>query len=98
MSAMHKKHRYSEEAWDNRELGASEKFVRKASKKREKALDEKLGLQSISIRLQKTLLDDLKDLSIDDGIGYQPYVRQVLMRHVRSEKAKRGKQHIQVVR
>jgi predicted DNA binding CopG/RHH family protein len=87
----------SDEAWDKRELGASEAHVRKASSKREKALDDRLGLQTISIRLQKSLIDNLKRLADDDGIGYQPYVRQVLMRHVRQidherkEKAKRDK-------
>ena len=73
----------SKDAWDKRELGASEKHVRKASPDREKALDERLGLQTISIRLQKNLIDNLKKLAKEDGIGYQPYVRQVLMRHVR---------------
>lgn len=87
----------SKDVWDKRELGASEKHVRKASPNREKALDERLGLQTISIRLQKNLIDSLKRLAGEDGIGYQPYVRQVLMRHVRhvdherKEKAKREK-------
>ncbi len=72
----------SEAAWDNRTLGASEKYVRKASSARESALNERLGLQAISIRLQKRLIDQLKQLAEEDGIGYQPYVRQVLMRHV----------------
>ena len=86
-----------DDTWDNRELGAEEKFVRRASSTREKALDENLGLQTISIRLQKNLIENLKELADEDGIGYQPYVRQLLMRHVRSEKAKRGK-HIQPIK
>jgi hypothetical protein len=69
--------------WDNRQLGASAKHVRKASQQRESALDENLGLQTISIRLQKNLIANLKKLAEEDGIGYQPYVRQILMRHVR---------------
>jgi predicted DNA binding CopG/RHH family protein len=72
-----------DQAWDNRDLGASEEHVRKASPAREKALDERLGMQTISIRLQKSLIDDLKELAEEDGIGYQPYVRQLLTRHVR---------------
>lgn len=90
MSVTHKKQ--NDDKWDDRELGASEKFVRRTSKEREKNLDDNLGLQSISIRLQKNLLDDLKELSEADGMGYQPYVRQVLMRHVRDEKVKSRKQ------
>ena len=95
MKNMHDNH--SEEPWDSRELGASEGHVRKSSPEREKTLDDRLGLQTISIRLQKSLIDNLKKLADDDGIGYQPYVRQVLMRHVRNieherkEKAKREK-------
>jgi hypothetical protein len=73
----------SDDAWDSRKLGASETHVRKASPNREQALDERLGLHTISIRLQKSLIDNLKRLAEDDGIGYQPYVRQLLMRHVR---------------
>ena len=73
----------NEEAWDNRELGASEEHVRKASPAREKVLDKRLGLQTISIRLQKSLIDILKNLAKEDGIGYQPYIRQILTRHAR---------------
>ena len=79
-----------DEAWDNRELGATESFVRKASPEHEKSLDDKLDLQIISIRLQKSLIDDLKSLASEDGLGYQPYVRQLLTHHVRNEKRKRS--------
>jgi predicted DNA binding CopG/RHH family protein len=87
----HQDENSSPEIWDDKELGASEKFVRKSSQEREKAVDDSLGLHTISIRLQKTLIDDLKNLADDDGIGYQPYIRQVLTRHARQEKAKHEK-------
>ena len=86
----------SDEAWDNRELGATESFVRRASPEHEKSLDDRLELQIISIRLQKSLIEDLKDLAGEDGLGYQPYMRQVLTHHVRNEKRKREK-HLRVV-
>ena len=86
----------SDEAWDNRELGATESFVRRASPEHEKSLDDKLDLQIISIRLQKSLIEDLKDLAGEDGLGYQPYIRQILTHHVRNEKRKREK-HLRVV-
>lgn len=89
MKNMRKK--LSEDAWESRELGATKEFVKKAARKKEKALDEKLGLQIISIRLQKSLIEDLKSLASEDGLGYQPYLRHVLTQHVRSEKRKRGK-------
>jgi len=42
------------ELWDNRELGASEEHVGAVNLNLE--IDESLGLQAISIRLQKDLL------------------------------------------
>lgn len=81
-----------DEKWDNRELGATEEFVKRADPEVEKALDERTGLQLISVRLKKSLVDDLKKLAEDDGIGYQPYVRQLLTKHVRQiEREKRKK-------
>ena len=35
----------AEDAWDNRELGASEEYVRRASPSREEALDQRLGFR-----------------------------------------------------
>lgn len=88
----------TEDAWDNRELGATDSFVRKTSIEQEKSLDEKLNLHLLSIRLQKDLIEDLKNLAGEDGMGYQPYIRQVLTHHVRNEKRKRDKQHLQLIR
>jgi len=90
-------HSDSEDTWDNRELGATESFVRKASTDHEKSLDDKLNLQVISIRLQKDLIDELKDLAGEDGLGYQPYIRQVLTHHVRNEIRKREK-HLRIIK
>jgi hypothetical protein len=83
MKNMPKQHRHSEETWESGELGTSEAFVRKVSPKRAKNIDDDLGLQMISIRLQKKLVMQLKELADDDGIGYQPFIRQLLTRGVR---------------
>ena len=48
-------------------------------------IDDALGLQPISIRLQKDLLDNLKELAKLNGLGYQPLIRQVLTRWVDCE-------------
>lgn len=48
-------------------------------------LDEALGLQSISIRLQKSLLEELKLIAGIHQIGYQPLIKQVLQRFVEAE-------------
>ena len=48
-------------------------------------IEDALGLQPISIRLQKDLLDNLKELAKLNGLGYQPLIRQVLTRWVDCE-------------
>ena len=49
------------------------------------AVNDALGLQMISIRLQRGLLQDLKLIADHHGIGYQPMIRDLLNRFVRSE-------------
>ncbi len=80
------KKKMPEEAWEKREKGASESHTRKVSVRREKAVDDGLGLIMISIRLQKEIIDELKHLAHETGIGYQPYIRQLLVQHVRGKK------------
>lgn len=78
----------TEDAWDNRELGADEQFVKVAegSDAEEAAIDEALELRPISIRLQKSLIEDFKLIAQLAGVGYQPLMRQVLTRFVDCEK------------
>jgi hypothetical protein len=66
-------------------VGTEEQFVARASDAQEKAIDDALGLQPISIRLQRDLLDNLKALALLNGLGYQPLIRQVLTRWVDCE-------------
>ena len=73
------------EAWESGELGQDEKYVKKADVD-ESALEESLELQMISIRLQKSLIDDLKNFALLEGLGYQPLVKRVLQRYVDGEK------------
>jgi hypothetical protein len=72
------------EDFDYDTIGTDEQFVSVAPDM-DKAVDEALGLQPISIRLQKSLLDNLKALAQLNGIGYQPLVRQILTRWVDCE-------------
>jgi uncharacterized protein (DUF4415 family) len=88
MKNTHKRH--PEEAWEKGELGASKSHVRKVSSEREKAVDQGLGLQLISIRIQKDLINELKHLAREMGIGYQPYIRQLLTHHVQRKKKRDG--------
>ena len=76
----------SDNAWDSGELGREEEFVKVATDDIEAEIDESLGLQLISIRLQKSLIDDFKAIAQINGIGYQPLMRQILQRFADGEK------------
>ena len=74
------------EAWEDRLLGASDEFASVAEVDND-ALDESLGLKMISIRLEKALIDDFKFIaSLNKGMGYQTLMRQALKRFVMGEK------------
>lgn len=70
------------EAWDDRTLGADEAHVGVADEAHETALDDALGLQSISIRLPRQLISQYKLIGHFHGVGYQPLMRDVLARFV----------------
>jgi hypothetical protein len=71
--------------WESGELGRSEEHVIVAAPEVEAALDEALGLQPISVRLQQSLIKDLKLIARYHGIGYQPLLRDALNRFARFE-------------
>ena len=72
----------TEAAWEDRTLGASIEHVQVAGAEHEAALDDALGLQSISIRLPRQLIDQFKLIAHFHGVGYQPLMRDVLGRFV----------------
>jgi len=82
---MTKKIKSTPESWESGLLGEDEKYTKKANVD-EHALDEALELQMISVRLQKSLIDDLKNFAQLEGLGYQPLMRRVLQRYVDGEK------------
>ena len=71
--------------WEARELGASEAYVKPSTLD---GVDEALGLKAISIRLQTSMIDDLKAIAARDGIGYQPLIKRVLARFIEEEQGK----------
>jgi uncharacterized protein (DUF4415 family) len=73
------------EAWESGALGRDPAFARVASPETQKAVDDALGLQAISIRLDKSLIDDFKTIAKIHGIGYQPLMREALKRFAESE-------------
>ena len=77
----------SDEAWDeNGQLGRDEEHVKRSEEDIEPQIDKALELQLISIRLQKSLIEDFKYIATLNGIGYQPLMRQILKRFVDGEK------------
>ncbi len=72
----------TDKAWDDRALGASAEHVKVASSEHLSALGDALGLQSISIRLPKEMIDAYKLIAAHHGIGYQPLMRDILQRFI----------------
>ena len=77
------KKKYGPDAWDTGELGRDEQHVAVADASHDAALDEALGLQSISIRLPKELINQYKLIAHFHGVGYQPLMRDVMQRFVK---------------
>lgn len=77
--------RGTEEAWDSEQLGADEGHARSVSPDLEKQIDESLGMQMISIRLERSLIESFKLLGSFHGLGYQPLMRDALKRFAEGE-------------
>jgi uncharacterized protein (DUF4415 family) len=75
----------SAEAWESRELGSELKHARAVDKKIGAQIDEALGLQMISIRLEQDLIESYKLLGAKYDMGYQPLMREALKRFVEGE-------------
>lgn len=73
------------EDWDTGKLGRDSAFVRRASSADEASVDAALGLQMISLRLPRELVEEFKDIAAYRGLGYQPLMRDVLTRWACSE-------------
>ena len=56
-----------------------------ASDEAKRELEDALALQMVSIRLQKSLVQNLKLIAEYHDIGYQPLIRDLLNRFVKSE-------------
>jgi predicted DNA binding CopG/RHH family protein len=77
----------SDEAWDSGELGKDKTHAKKVRIPAEHRArqDEGLDLQLISIRMPKSLIEDLKKIASLNNMGYQPLARQALTRFVTGE-------------
>jgi uncharacterized protein (DUF4415 family) len=83
------------EAWENGELGQSLDHAVVAPSKLAAEIDEALGLQMISIRLNKDLIDAFKLLGIKHEMGYQPLMREALKRFVEGEYKMIAQEHLE---
>ncbi len=75
----------SDDAWESGKLGDDPEFARVSSDS-DAAIDGAAGLLQISIRLQRSLVEDFKRLAESQGIGYQPLMRQALTLYVQAMK------------
>jgi len=75
----------STEAWEDRTLGASRAHARPATPETEAAIEQALGLQAISIRLPRSVIETYKALAQMHGVGYQPLMRDAICRWAESE-------------
>lgn len=79
----------SEEAWEDGLLGNDEKFASPLLDEEAVSdiaqINESLGLQPISIRLEKSLIEDFKTIATINGLGYQTLMRQALKRFATCE-------------
>lgn len=77
----------TDDAWDERVLGADEEFVEVADEKLEATADDASGTLLISIRVQKAMVEDFKIIaSLNKGIGYQTLMKQIMQRFIDCEK------------
>ena len=73
------------DAWESGALGRDADHAKRAPKQLEQKIDDALGMQAISIRLNKELIDDFKMIAKFHGVGYQPLMRDALKRFAESE-------------
>ncbi|RMD67690.1 MAG: hypothetical protein D6819_10970 [Gammaproteobacteria bacterium] len=76
----------SDEAWETRRLGAEEAFVAVAGPEVEEAVERAAGTKLISIRMSQRMIDDLKFIAMQHGLGYQTLMKQSLARFIEAEK------------
>ncbi len=81
-----KKIETSDDAWDTGELGRDEEFAKVSKAITQSKVDKAIGLKPISIRLQESMIEDLKVIAEIHGLGYQPLMRQIMNRFIDCEK------------
>lgn len=78
----------TDEAWESGALGEDAKHARLAPQAHQRAVRETLAMQAISLRLPVSVIEDFKALASLEGIGYQPLMREALIRFAQCESKK----------
>ncbi len=76
------------EAWESGALGRDANHAVPAPAGFDDQLDDALGLQMISIRLPKDLIEEFKMVATFHNVGYQPLMRDALKRFATAEMKK----------
>ena len=85
----------TDEAWDDETLGGDAESMQVADEAVESAVDEASGVQLISIRMQKSMVDSFKAIAAaNKGIGYQTLMKQILQRFIDCEMKRVWNEHI----
>ena len=72
----------TDEAWEIGALGEDTAHIKPVGVDLGDTIDASLGLQAISIRLPKQLIEAYKLIAAHHGLGYQPLMRDILQRFV----------------
>lgn len=81
------------EAWENGELGLDSAHAVLAPANSAQLIDDALGMQMISIRLPKELIEEFKVIAQVNKLGYQPLMRDALKRFAEAELKKMAIQY-----
>lgn len=73
------------DAWESGELGRDAEHAVVAPAGLAQQIDDALGMQMISIRLPKELIEDFKMIAQVNKVGYQPLMRDALKRFADAE-------------
>lgn len=73
------------EEWETGALGRDDAHARRVGPALQSEVDDALGMQMISIRLDKNLIESFKLLASFHGVGYQPLMRDALKRFAECE-------------
>lgn len=71
--------------WEEGPLGKDARHVKRASRELERQIDDAQGLQAISIRLDRELIETFKQIAKIHNVGYQPLMREALRRFADAE-------------